>query len=558
MATINITQIRHPEYRESQQEWRKWRLAYEGGRAFVNTYLKTFPKREPADEFRTRKELTYCTRFAGAAIDDVKNSIFQRMPDINRAGGGKTYMEAVKGLNGGVDLDGSTMDRFLGQYVLPEMLNMTKAGVYIDMPPVDGPTIADAYGKRPYLYYYCIEDIASWCGSYRNNRMEYTSLLLRDHDTVYEDTTGLPNGTKTSWTLYTLTPEGVEVENYDGAGKIINAKILPKMKRIPFVLFEVPKSLMEDIADYQIALMNLESTDIDYMRRSNFPFYTEQYDPRADNQYARPGPDQVADSPQDLKRKEVVIGSSSGRRYPLGANPPEFIHPSPEPLMASMQKEQQIKNDIRKLLNLSLSNLEPKFASAESKGMDDRSLESGLAAIGQILEHGERQIAEIWADYIQETAAQIIYPKTYSLKSDAERREEAKSDAALMTTVPSITYQKEIAKKIARTMVSHLVTTEVLAKITKEVDDAGYMSSISADITEDLTNGLVSTKTASRARGYKEGEAELAKVDQAERLARIQAAQTPPGGNPDNPGARGLKDANPVPGNPNPDNTQRQ
>jgi hypothetical protein len=49
---------------------------------------------------------------------------------------------------------------------------------------------------------------------------------------------------------------------------------------------------MEDIADYQIALMNLESSDINYMLKSNFPFYVEQYDPRAEMNFGRPAPDQ--------------------------------------------------------------------------------------------------------------------------------------------------------------------------------------------------------------------------------------------------------------------------
>jgi hypothetical protein len=69
---------------------------------------------------------------------------------------------------------------------------------------------------------------------------------------------------------------------------------------------------------------------------------------------------------------------------------------------------------------------------------------------------------------------------------------------------------------------------------------AKYISSDPEAITKDLQNGLVSDATASLARGYDASEVEQAKKDHAERIARIQAAQAPPGGGLTNPGARGV------------------
>jgi len=567
---LQVSGLHHPLWRQNIQDWKKWRLTYEGGRQFINSYLEQYT-REDSSEFSTRKKLTYCPRFAGAAIDDVKNAIYQRMVDISRVDGDSTYQKAVNGLNGGVDLNGSTMNRFLGQNVLPELLVMSKVGIYVDMPAEIGETLLDSQGKRPYLYYYTAEEIQSWSGVYEDNRMNFTSLLLKDINEVYDPMTNLATGTETQWRFYKLLPNGVEVQFIKSApqttgsysktksvptDKVIKTVFLEGMKRIPFVILELNKSLIEDIADYQIALMNLESSDTDYMRRSNFPFYVEQYDPRFDINFGRPPGDEVNDD-QALKRQEKVIGAGSGRRYPAGANAPSFIHPSSEPLMASMQKEQQIKNDIRKLLNLSLSNLEPKFASADSKGMDDRSLESGLSSLGLILEHGERQVADIWSAYRNAVSATIIYPRSYSLKSEAERRDEAKSDSELLAIVPSITYQKKIAMKIAKTMVGHLVSTDELDKINKEITDAKYISSDALSITQDLTNGLVSDATASLARGYDKTEVAQAKLDHAERIARIQKAQAPADSSLNNPGARGVQDLNTQKGNTSPDNTNR-
>lgn len=553
MSKLQITSMRHPSYRERNPDWRRWRLAYEGGRPFINAFLERFSKREDAEEFASRKKMTYCPRFAGAAVDDVKNSIYGRMTDIVRTGGDQSYQDGVAGLDGGVDLEGSNMNRFIGQLVLPELLITSKVGVYVDMPSDIGPTVADNFGKRPYLYYYCAEDIANWDCAYDGSEKYYTSLLLRDNEVEKDDEYGLASGTKKSWRLYQLTLNGVEVSFLNDKNEITSKMVLPGLRRIPFVLMELNKALMEDIADYQVALLNLESSDINYMLRANFPFYVEQYDPRTEMSYGGPNPEQVGTDP-NMKKKEVVTGNTTGRRYPLHANAPAFIHPSPEPLKISMEKEDKIKQDMRKLLSLSLSYLEPKFASAQSKGMDDRSLEAGLASLGLILQHGENQIAEIWSGYLNSEAATVHYPRSYSLKSEDERRADAKSDAELMSTVPSRTYQREISKKIAHTMLSHLVSPEVMDKIIQEVDGAKYMSGLAADISMDLTSGLVTEETASEARGYADGEVAKARTQHAERLARIQKAQSP---QPANPGARGNPDASPVAGNPNPDNTQR-
>lgn len=140
---MDITAITHPHYDEYIQDWIKWRFAYLGGRRFINTYLKRFSAQEEDADFITRKEITPCPRFAGAAIDEVKNSIFQRMIDISRVGGTATYKEAINGGEYGVDLLGSSMNSFIGRKILPELLVMRKVGVYIDMPRVDKLTLAE-------------------------------------------------------------------------------------------------------------------------------------------------------------------------------------------------------------------------------------------------------------------------------------------------------------------------------------------------------------------------------------------------------------------------------
>src|SRR5690606_448641 len=99
--------------------------------------------REDNSDFCERKDMSYVPSFAKAAINDVKNSIYQRMIDIVRVGGDESYNDAVAGKAGGVDLRGSTMNSFIGCKVLPELLVTAKVGIFVDMPARTGITLAN-------------------------------------------------------------------------------------------------------------------------------------------------------------------------------------------------------------------------------------------------------------------------------------------------------------------------------------------------------------------------------------------------------------------------------
>lgn len=532
---MQITEIMHPDYRAMLQDWTKWRITYKGGREFIRRYLKIYSKREDKREFEERKEQTYCPAFAKAAVDDVKNSIYQRMNAICRVGGDEKYDEACEGLEGGVDLQGSSMNNFIGQKILPELLTMQRVGIYVDMPVLSGQTVYETYKERPYLYYYTAEDIRSWSYTLYRNQYTYTNVLLRDYVTTTDPKTGLVTGNSPRYRRLWLEDDGVHVQMHEGV--IPQPEIVLKgMTRLPFVVAEISQSLMTDIADYQIALMNLASTDLMYCIRANFPFYTEQYDSREGTFHnRRPVNDPTDPDPPDPVDKghpeEVIVGTNSGRRYPKGTNKPEFIHPSTEPLIASMQKQEQLKNEIRHLLNLTLSNITPKFASAESKGMDQKSLESGLSAIGLTLEWAEREIAKVWSQYLDPNAkpAEVNYPKTYSLKTEDDKRKDATQWYELMPSVPSLLFKKHLAKKIACELLGDCVTDDEMDLVEAEIDDATYLDADYQAIASDVLNGLVSLETASEARGYMNATEEVAKakLQHAARLKLIADSQTP-------------------------------
>ncbi len=521
----------------------------EGGDTFVDEYLKRFSRRESASDFRRRKEITPSGGFAMAAIDEIKNSIFQRMVDTVRTGGSDSYQKAIIGQQQGVNLRGGTMNWFIGNQVLPELLTMQRVGVFVDNKP-KGPTLRDKGQTHPYFYTYKTENFLNWDDGERDPRtgaIEYTNILLRDYIYTKDSLTSLPIGIQERYRHLFINENGqVQVQYYNEKWEP-GATTELEITRIPFVCFEITRSLLKDVANHQIALMNLDSSDISYILTGNVPFYTEQFNDRNNSallkqavaEYQRNCNPETTDDclpASNAPTTETEIGATQGRRYPVGVERPGFISPSTEPLKASMAKQEEMKKDIRALVHLSLSNVQAKMASAESKTMDNAGLESGLSYIGLELQHGERQLAAFWEMYENsKNEATVNYPSKWSLRTFDEIKGEVQQLKEMRNDLPSLTFKKAINRKIAEVVIGTSITNDDLIKINSEIDQAPGSTSDSDIIEQDMKNGLLSPETGIKLRCYEDGELEKAEKAHARRLARIQAAQSS-----ERPGARGI------------------
>jgi hypothetical protein len=567
--TKRIIDSRHPNFLSDVTDWKKWRLTYQGGRHYVQQYLKKFNKQEDAADFRTRKDMTPIPTFAAAALNDIRNSIFQRLRDVVRRDGSESYKQAIQGLDLGVDLRGSTMNAFMGMEVLTELLIMGRVGVYVDNPVVqrsDGAdlSLADAQHVRPYLYLYRVEDILSWRCASPDSPSEFQSLLLRDTCMDFDQDTLLPMTAFERFRLLWINAETGKVNmqfiNSDGEsigrdGQPSTSPIELDLDRIPFIMPDVGGSLMTDVCQHQIALLNLVSSDVSYALKANFPFYTEQRDTRGVGDHlkhnvAPDGTSEAGGQPSHLR--EFKAGPTQGRAYDLKAERPGFIHPSPEPLEASMKLQSKLEQDIRKLINLAVQSMATR-ASAESKSMDNQGLEAGLSFIGLVLESAERRIADLWAAYEsadvrKRNVAVVKYPERYNLKDDADRVKEAKELATLIQSTPSNTARKEMWKNLVAVLLSGRVSVEKIDAINAEIETANFTTSDPTIIIAAVEAGLTGDETASMALGFAKGEITKARADHAARIARIQAAQAPTGGDaPGDAAARGNPDADPNP-----------
>ncbi len=539
-----INEIRHPEYTCCLPDWKKYRCVYEGGSKFIDEYLKMYSRFEQRQDFLDRLAITYNPGTAASAVDTIKNSIFQRLTDVTRKGGDPTYLEAIKS---GVDIENHSLNAFVGTKILPDLLSIGKVFVYVDAPKLDpDASLADTAENHPYLYIYRAEDVLSWKYDLDG---EFESILVKNCIEVVSSEYGLTESTKEQYLLYRKINDRVSVQVFDAdgnPGQVINLDI----EEIPIICVELENSLLKDVANYQISALQLASSDINSLFRNSFPLYTEQYDPRFQNNLRGPAsPGAIGTAPENTVESRVTRaledvaaetnaptvfgGAGKGRAYPQGTERPQYINPSSEPVIASMKKQEAMAKEVREIVNLTLSSMAASYASGESKQMDLAGLEAGLSYIGLVLEHAENEIARLWSLYTSSEPAVVKYPVTYSLKTEQDRLKEAKEYKDLLGAVPSKTYSKNVAKKIAHTLHSGLVDQDVLEAIYSEIDAAPGVSGDPDQIALDVEWGLVSNETASELRGYEPGEAKKAEDDHARRAARIVAAQGQAGGQQD-------------------------
>lgn len=555
--TVKIIDARHPMVLLGMTDWELWRTVYDGGEEFRDAYLKQFTTREETVDFNLRRDMTPIPTFSKAALNDIRNAIFQRMRDILRRGGSESYQHAVVGMDYGVDRRGSTMNAFLGMKVLTELLVMGRVGVYVDAPVIpEAATLAEATDTQPYLYQYAVEDILNWRMAGPEKPSQFQSLLLRDTTLEFDQRTMLPTTTAQRYRLMWIDEEtgNVMLQFYNLEGGEVGPTGLPSigpvtlnLKQIPFIMLDIGDSLLKDVSSYQIALLNLVSSDVNYALKANFPFLVEQRDLRAFGSHlkrAATGDGTSSTGGQGAADEEIKVGVAHGRAYDRGMNAPAFINPSSEPLQASLKLQEKLETDIRRLINLAVENIGVR-ASADAKEMDNQGLEAGLSYIGLILENAERQLAHYWAAYEQRdpsrrNVATIKYPDRYSLKTDKDRVDEAGKLSELMYAVPGRTVKRELGKLIVTALLAGKVDLPTLEKIEQEIDKADYTTSDPQTIIDSKNAGLVGEKTASVALGFDDGEYLTAREDHIARVKRIAESQGALAGK--NPAARGVPD----------------
>ena len=107
---LKLNALTHPDHLTLSPMWYKWRLTYVSGEDFKRVFLKPYSAREDAQSFYDRRIMSYVPAFAKTGINEIRNSIYQRLLDITRSTTSQSYNQAVLGKNGGVDQKGGGVD----------------------------------------------------------------------------------------------------------------------------------------------------------------------------------------------------------------------------------------------------------------------------------------------------------------------------------------------------------------------------------------------------------------------------------------------------------------
>jgi hypothetical protein len=494
-------------------DWTEWRACFAGGRIFRDIYLEPYSDRETTKEYERRRDMTPIPSYARKEIVGIRNQIGHRLPDVTRIGGSSAWRDAVNGRGRGVDLKGSSMNSYIARPfgVLDDLLVIGKVGVLLDVPRVNGPTAADIPANfRPYLSLYRVEQIKRLVPAGPDSVSDWLAVSLEDDIPSFNIETGESEIKKRIRWFYldSERDDKLSIQILDDKGEPTEPPILTESRSVPFVLPDIGMSLMADACSYQIAMLNMISTDSSYAVDSNFPVMTRQRGQVGASDYLI-GADQEAET-----------GTRKGIFYDKGLDAPAFIAAPTGPMEWSLELRREMKLEIHDLVTGALS-------SVGGEG----SIESGLASIGGTLNSMENRLWEHWAEAMSTNPSRreipiVNYPVDWDVKSDKERVEEAEALLDLMNKLPGRQGKKEAAKRAYDKLYRGKVKDAELKKMKKEVDDAPY-STADPDILKMAGElGYVGTETASLALGFEEGESDVAKEEKAERAKQIVAAQS--------------------------------
>lgn len=535
-AKDKIVDQRHPEWSRLQGLWEKWRLTYEGGPDFIDQFLTRLSRRETMEDFRDRRALTYNENHAGSIVDIIRNAMSVRFPDVSRKGD-STYEELMRT---DVDMSRSSMNTFMALEVVPLLLAQGKRFIGVDAPQIfdlkgEPLTVAED-DRRPYVWAIDAECVLSW--TYDEDG-KFRVLLMQEFFDKVDDKSGLIKGIDKRFRYLRrllegetdlttgVTGPGVLVRVLDRDDKdLVQPNVLP-ISQIPIVELRLVDSLLRDVADMQIAHLNLSSSDMSFLQRGNFPIYVEQFDeheaalkPIASEREVQSFEEEVSDVDrvvdlEDERERRRTGGPGHGIGYRQGLNVPSFIAPGTDNLRASMEKQAKLAQAMRSLVDLSLVSLSVKAVeqSGKSKEADRVGQEAALNYIAMELETGEREIAGLFHEFlgVRDTDIVVKYPDQFSIKTPEERNEELAELRKRRSSVQSKTYAMVHDQRIAEVAMKPIASTDEIEAAKQEIaattfiDDDEQRQRI---IEKDVQAGLVSKETASVLRGYEEGEAD--------------------------------------------------
>jgi len=497
-----------------QTDWKLWRDCYKGGTAFRDTYLEKFAGKEDPADFTRRLKMTPIPAYAKREVRGIVNAIAQRLPDVIRRDGSKTWQESVRGVGRGIDAKGASMNSFLTRRMLVDLLVMGSVGCMVNAPKL--PDLGRPLSKadipkdfRPYLTPYSVEDTPILIEADSDSPSDWKYVLVRSFDHEFNLLTGHTD-CKPSWQFFWLDDERgglVSKLELDREGSPTGDPQETLLDAIPFVSYDIGDSIIAEACSYQITYLNMISADSSYAIDANYTTLVRQRSKGGAGSHLRGG-----------KGDDTVrAGSLKGIYYTDKS--PSYIAPPTGPMKLSLELRREMKKEIHDLVIGSVADIG-----------EEGTIESGLASIGAELESGEQRC---WDHYVKfENQPQsnkpptVNYPDTWTLKTTKERIEDASAMVALGSVIVGQLAKKQAAKDAVDILHRGSKSIQDIDAMKAEIDEAPYAISDPKTVLQAASSGVWSVETAARAIGANEGEGEKALEDAAKRAQMVVAAQS--------------------------------
>lgn len=507
----------HPDRGDLELE--RWRLIKQGGDAFVSEFLVK-KEYETSVDFAARTLITPDPCTASSAIDDLINTFSARL-DVTRSGGSQEFQQVISGRLGGVDRQGTDMQTFIIRDSLPELCYMSMHGWLIhNFEEGD-----QGEFKTPYIIPYRAEDIYNW--AYVNNKL--VAVALRS-DAAIIDEDGFSTDSVEVFRVFKLVEGKVvtHLENTEGI-QVDPVTLQPasseqtlNLDEIPFVFVRLPVPLLQRIDKYQIAVLNLQSADIDWLSTGNMTIYVEQT-PLHNNLPQVKKPDDPTAEPIV---NQVVIGNKVGRSYAMNAKAPEFIAPPADPIKVSMEKQKDLKDQVKDILKTQLNTMS--LASSESIDKLSQGLEAGLFVIGVAYLTAEIKFARIFSKYEGkgEDTSKIAYPTKYELRTEEARLNKAVELKKIQKSVGSNIAKQHLEVQVIQTLLEGRIPSDQYDAAVAEIMDDDFVIYDAETVINLTEQGIISRALASGAMGAPEADVKTAMDEHLERIKAVQLSQT--------------------------------
>jgi len=497
---------------------------------YVVAYLRRYSLRESTDAFNYRKQITPNDAQPRIALKKLCDSIRGRMVGIRRKVDLNNVMVALDGENKGVDAFGSSMTGLMSDSVVYEVALMGRVGLFVNRDEAPSDVKAEASANDPYIQVYPTETIVNWV--YGSDGL-FNDLLLQISEDVITD--GFVTGTEKKFRRFTRVNGKVTVTTYDKDFENGEERVWD-VPMIPFYLIDF-ESQVERVLEMQKALNNLASSDYTFLIKSNFPLYTEQVDQavKAQIQHNAIIAAQTAEDTGSVEsavtshskkvNTDVDAGTFQGREYGKDLDRPGWVTPPTAHLTASADRQELLKSDIDKALDVDSLNVREVKTSADSKQIDRETLIGGIYNLFLQLQRAETQILKMWLMYMDSASSVLIeYPDAFDLRSQEERLKAADKKLTSRDSVPSITAKRSLTLAAVGDLLPH-ATEEAMQKIAAELEKA-EMFATPTTLEMLVTEGAIPSELTMDALALDVKYAGEAKKEHAEKMAVIAAAQS--------------------------------